>query len=230
MRTLLAAVILSFTLVLPVAAARDDSPYFVDKGEFKKQYKVIALAPVDADALFRLPDSVAQMIEEEVTRRLEKRGYEVLPSSILAGIRKTMEQQVGGIADPATGVVDTDKLRAVREHAMRELWFRNRPDAVATLRISVSTAEFAKGTAEWDGVKQKVASEGRDKGYGGDIAASSVSVAIFDEANRIKYLHYGGLELLQKRVEAMLEAIPADEYFADEKRVRNAAKVAVSEI
>ena len=180
--------------------------------------------------MFKMPDSVAAMIEAEITTHLQKRGYTVIPSSVLADIRKEMEKQVGGISDPKSGQTDLAKSQAVRSHSFRELWFRHKPDAVAVMRLSMSNANFAKGRAEWDGVKQKVESEGRDKGYGGGIAASSVSFAVYDKADRAKYVYYGGLELLQRRVDASLEPIPAEKYFADEKRIRKAAKIAVSAI
>ena len=82
------------------AAKSDDAYLLVKKRDFKKTYKVIALAPVDADPYLEMPDSVAAMLEQEVTARLQKRGYTVIPSSVLAGIRKTMEAQVGGLAHP----------------------------------------------------------------------------------------------------------------------------------
>ena len=214
----------------PVVAADKDDAFLINKRDFKKQYPVIALSPVDADAILEMPDSVATIIEEEITSHLQKRGYTVIPSSVLGDIRKEMEKQVGGTTDPETGETNLAKLQAVRSHAYRELWFRQKPDAVATIRLSVSNAQFAKGRAEWDGVKQKVQSQGRDKGYGGSIAASSVSFAVYDKADRAKYLYYGGLEVLQRRVEATLELIPAENYFGDEKKVRKAAKIAVSPI
>ena len=223
-------ILLWLALVIPALAARTDEAFFISKRDFKKQYKTIALSPVDADAVFGMPDSVAVMIEEEITKHLEKRGYTVLPSSVLADIRKTMEEQVGGVTNAETGETDMAKLQAVRTHAFRELWFRHDIDAVATIRLSVSMAQFAKDRAEWDGVKQKIEHEGRDKGYGGTIAASSIGFAVYDHTDKIKYQHYGGLEVLQMRIDARLEPIPAERYFSDEKRVRKAAQVAVSPI
>jgi hypothetical protein len=115
-------------IAIPSIAADGDSPFMIDKREFKKQYKTIALAPVDAVATLKMPDSVARMIEEEVTRHLQKRGYTVLPSTVLGGIRATMAAQIGGVDDPATGQVDPTKYNAVKTHAFRELWFQHEFD------------------------------------------------------------------------------------------------------
>jgi hypothetical protein len=226
----LLAFLIAFCIVLPAVAADKESPFLIEKRDFRKQYRTIALAPVDADAIFGMPESAARMIEEEVTRHLQKRGYTVIPTSVLKGIRETMESQVGGIEDPQTGQVNLAKLQAVRAHAFRELWFQRDFDAIATIRVIVSKAQFAKDRAEWDGVKQKVENKGRNRGYAGTIVASSVSFAIYDQTDKLIYWNYGGLEVLQMRNEAQLLPIPAESYFSDEKRIRKAAKVAISPI
>lgn len=222
-------VALFLVIALPVIAA-EDSPFLIDKRDFKKQFKTIALAPVDAEPMFDLPASVARMLEEEVTKHLQKRGYKVIPSSVLAEIRQTMESQVGGVTDPETGQVDAAKLQAVRTHAFREMWFKHQFDALATIRVSVSQAKFESDRAEWDGVKQKIVAKGRNRGYGGSIYASSVSFAVYDQTDKLMYVNYGGLEPLQMREEAQLVPIPADNYFADEKKIRNAAQIAMKPI
>ena len=230
--TIVASVCVSLATLAaaPLAWAADDDPYFINKREFRRTYKTIALSPVDAPGLFNMPDSVAAALEEEVTKRLERRGIEVLPSSVLAGIRSEMAGHIGGLIDPDSGEESPARVRTVREHANRELWFRHGIDAVATIRIDMVDAHFEKGRAEWDGVKQKLIEEGRDRGYGGNIRASSVAFTIYDPTGRPLYAHYGGIELLQKRVEAQLLPIPASEYFSDDKRVRKAAQISVSEI
>lgn len=229
-KTLTAIVAFFIVIALPAIAADKDSPFMIDKRDFKKQFKTIALAPVDAEPLFKMPDSVARMIEEEVTKHLEKRGYTVIPSSTLAAIRDTMAAQVGGLENPDTGQVDLAKLQAVRAHAFRELWFRHEFDAVATIRLSTSRAQFENDRAEWDGVRQKVEAKGRNRGYGGSIYASSVSFAVYDQTDKLKYINYGGLELLQMRNEAQLMPIPAENYFSDEKKIRKAAQLAMKPI
>jgi hypothetical protein len=217
-------------IAIPSIAADGDSPFMIDKREFKKQYKTIALAPVDAVATLKMPDSVARMIEEEVTRHLQKRGYTVLPSTVLGGIRATMAAQIGGVDDPATGQVDPTKYNAVKTHAFRELWFQHEFDAIATIGIDVLKTHFEKDRAEWDGAKQKIENKGRNRGYAGDIVVTSVSIAVFDRTNKLKYQNYGGLEVLQTRVDAQLVPIPAESFFSDEKRIRQAAQIAMDPI
>lgn len=231
MNKLLALVASCFLVMAGQAvAAKKDDAYLVNKRDFKKTYKTIALAPVDADAYLEMPESVAAMLEEEVTARLQKRGYTVIPSSVLTGIRKTMEQQVGGIKDPETGRVNQAKERAVREHAFRELWFQQTFDALATISVSITRVPMENDRVEWDGVKQKLVYEGRGKKYAANVSVSSVSVSIYDSASKPVYLYYGGLEPLMYRVEEQLQPLTADKFFLDEKRIRKAAQVAVDPI
>jgi len=230
MKRLLATAAALSLLLAPVAIAADDSPYFIGKREFKKQFRTIALAPVDSDPALEIPESVVPIIEKEIAARFEKRGHEVLPASVLGDIRRTMEQQVGGIVDKESGRIDEARLRAVTEHSLRELWFRHDIDAVAIIRIKVRHADVESDKAKWDGVKQKVERDGRRLKYTARVAASSVSLAIFDVRYRPLYVAYGGLEMLMKRVGEKFEPLDASLYFQDEKRIRKAARLAVKEI
>ena len=188
-----------------VAVADKDDAFQIDKRDFRKTYKVIALVPVEADPYLEMSDAVKAMLEEEVTARLEKRGYTVLPSSVLAGIREEMTAQVGGVEDPETGQVHAAKLQAVRDHAYRELWFRHAFDAVATIRVTIFQVPMESDRVEWDGTKQKLAYEGRSKKYAANINVSSVSVAIYDAASKPLYLQYGGLEPIMYRLGEQLQ-------------------------
>jgi hypothetical protein len=222
MRCLVAG-FLALALVEFAYAASDDEAFLVDKRDFRKTYKVIALAPVDADPRLEMSDAVAAMLEEEVTAHLEKRGYTVLPSSVLAGIRKDMATQVGGVEDAA-------KLQAVRDHAFRELWFRHEFDALATIRVMVYGVPMESDRVEWDGTKQKLAYEGRGSKYTATVSVSSVSVSIYDSASVPLYQHYGGLEPIMWRQGEQLQPLSADKLFLDEKLIRRAAQIAVDPI
>lgn len=204
--------------------AADESPYLVlDKRDFKKTYKTIALMPVDADPVINLPESAARLLEQEITRHLEKRGYTVIPSAELAAIREAMTRQVGGTEDPS-------KHRAVREHSLRELWFQRDFDAVAKIYVSATAARFADDRVEWDGVKAKLEKKGRNKGYEGTIYASSVSFQVYDQSERLLYVNYGGIEPLQWRDGAQLVPIAPENLFTEEKTIRKAAQIAMKPI
>jgi len=217
--------------VAPISfAAEKYDPYSIDKGTFRKAYKRIALAPVEAGAALNMPDSAKQIIEEEITRHLEKRGYTVIPSSLLKGIRSTMVEQVGGLEDPATGELDMDKVMAVHSHSLRELWFQHDFDALATARVGIIQAHVENDRAEWDGTSQKLRKKGGSLKYTASAAASTLTFSIFDATEQPLYVNYGGLEVLVMRVKQQLQPLDASEYFRDEKRIRKAAQLAVKPI
>lgn len=209
------------------ALADEDNAFLVDKKKFKQQVRTIALTPVDFDGYFDVPAGVAELLEQEVTERLEKRGYSVIPSSVLAGIRRTMEQQVGGITESATGELDLDRAQAVRTHAFRELWFQQEFDALANIRVSISQVPLENDRVEWDGVKQDIQHEGRGQKYTARVYASSVAVGVYDATLKPLYLHYGGLEPLMYRAGQQLEALGNEHLFRDRKKIREAVKIAV---
>ena len=214
-------------IAAPVTAADKDDAFLVDKRSFKKTYPVIALAPVEADPLLEMPDSVARILEEEITARLQKEKFTVIPSSVLGDIRKEMEAQVGGIADPETGQKDRAKEQAVREHAFRELWFREQFDALALVRVTILRVPMESDRVEWDGVKRKLQYEGRSKKYAANVVVSSVAFSMYDATNKPIYTYYGGLEPLMYRTQEQLEPMTADKFFKNEEHIREAAEVAV---
>ena len=231
MRTLATLVLGLLAVHSPSASlAADHEPFIIEKRDFRKQYRVIALAPVDSDPILKMPESVAAMIEEEVTRHLEKRGYTVIPSTVLASIRAEMTEQVGGLENPDTGQVDPAKQQAVRGHAFREMWFRNEFDALATIRVSTTRVRMENDSVEWDGTKQRIQREGRSGNYSARIYVSSVSFAVFDAADKPLYTNYGGLEPLMWRERDQLQPLPAEQYFQDEKKIRKAAQIAMRPI
>jgi hypothetical protein len=211
-------------------AAAEEEPFKVNKRDFEKTFKVIALAPPEADPYLPLSDAVKAMLEEEVTRRLQKSGFTVMPSSVLAGIRAEMTAQVGGAVDAKTGQPDPARQAAVREHAFRELWFRHRIDAIATIRIRIFSVPMENDRVEWDGTNQKLASEGKSVQYKANVSVSSVVVGIYDSKDAPLYVSYGGLEPLLRREGGQLQPLPAERLLLDEEKIRKAAQIAVKPI
>jgi hypothetical protein len=208
-------------------AADEEEPFKVDRRSFKDTYPVIALAPVDAVSYLEMPDSAAAILEEAITERLEREKFTVIPSSRLAAIRATMAEQVGGLEDPATGEIDPARLQAVRDHASRELWFREEFDALGIVSVSIFQMPIESDRVEWDGVEQRIEREGRSRDYTANVSVSSVTFTIYDSANKPIYIAYGGLEPLMYRDGEQLIPLEADRLFQDEDKIREAAEIAV---
>ena len=231
MKTILALVSALALLITPAALAADKyDPWFIEKRDLKKSYKRIALAPIEAPPNLEMPDAIKRSIEAQVQAHLEKRGYTVLPASELMGIREQMTEQVGGLRDPDSGEIDMQRVHAVRDHSLRELWFKNDFDALAVIRIDVIQAPIENDKAEWDGTSQKVKKKGGGLKYTASIAASSIAVSIYDVTQQPLFVNYGGLEVLMMRVKEQFEPLDASEYFQDEKRIKKAVQIAVKPI
>jgi hypothetical protein len=200
-------------------AAEEEQPFKLDKRDFEKTYKVIALAPPEADPYLQVSEGVKAMVEQEVTARLKKRGYTVMPSSVLGGIRAEMTAQVGQ--------ADAAKQAAVREHAFRELWFRHQVDAVALMRIRVFSVPAENDKVEWDGTSQSIQHTGGREEYKANVSVSSVVVAIYDPKDAPLYVSYGGIEALMSRQGEQLLPLPVEQLLRDEKKIRKAAQTAV---
>ncbi len=220
---------LCLTLSLPAWAADKYDPFLIDKRVLKKEYRRIALAPVESSASLQMPEAAKEQILALVTKHLEKRKFTVLPNTLLADIRKTMIDQVGGLKDPQTGEPDAEKIAAVQDHSWRELWFRNDLDAVATVRIDILQAPVENDKAEWDGVSQKLQKKGRLK-YTATVAASTVTLTIYDQKKQPLYVNYGGLEVLMMRDKKEFKPLDPSEYFRDEKRIKKATELALKPI
>ena len=228
--SVLCVLIVLLSVGASITSASDKyDPYFIDKRTLKKEYKRIALAPIESPSSLAMPESAKQAVEAQVIKRLQKRGYIVIPSDTLRGIRKTMIEQVGGLTDTATGKADSAKIAAVRDHSLRELWRTQDFDALAQTRVEITQAPIENDKAEWDGTSQKVKKKGRLR-YTANISASSVSFSIYDVREQPLYINYGGLEVLVERIEAEFHPLDASEYFQDEKRLLKAVDIALKPI
>jgi hypothetical protein len=225
--TLAGTVLLVAALANVARAADEVEPFKVDQRSFKKNYPIIALAPVDAAAYLEMPDSVAAILEEEITERLEKEKFTVIPSSRLATIRATMTDQVGGLEHPATGQIDPARLQAVRDHAFRELWFQEKFDALGVISVATFQMPIRSDRVEWDGVEQRIEREGRSRDYTANISVSSVMFTLYDSTNTPIYVAYGGLEPLMYRDGDQLMPLDKNQLFQDEDKIREAAEIAV---
>lgn len=232
MRTFSKLILLVFILVNHNAyAASNSKAAFVgvkNKKTLKKEYNHIALTPIDVAASLNMPDSVKQLLESEIIRRLEKKGYKVTKPQIMQSIRDNMSNLMN------TSSLNNEQKLAVREHSYRELLYRHPVDAVVSMRVQAIAAPFQDDKAEWDGVSQKIKHKGdgllkiiTGTNYGGHIAASSLKITFWDRKQQVLYHWGGGIEVLMQRNAKKLEYLPASALWQKEKRVKNAIKLAL---
>lgn len=204
---------------------------FVGESEknLKKQYNYLAIAPIEAPDALKMPDSIKSDIEAEVTSALEKEGFKILPARALQDIRDHMNQLVS-----QSSATDSEKEAAVRDHSYRELLFRHNIDGIIALRIKVVGAPFNNDKAEWHGTTQSIKHSGdglakfiTGKKYSGTIAASSLSVTIWDRKESLLYSWPGGIEVLMQREGDSLNYMPEEQFWQDKKRIQKAVKLAL---
>lgn len=213
------------------AASKSDAFIGIKKKALKKDYNYLAMAPLDSQADLKMPESVRESIESAVIKQLEKEGFKVMPPKTLGDIRQHMRELVG--LKGALGKKDIKKEAAVRGHSYRELLLRHKVDGIVAIRARVVGAPFQKNKAKWDGTSQNIQYKGdglfsSGKKYAGTIAASSLQISILDRREVLLYHWSGGIEVLMQRNAKKLEALPADQFWQDKKRIQKAVKTALS--
>lgn len=231
MRTSCLSLIIALSLFPSIGTAAEEDPFLIDKKDYRKQVKVISLAPLDLAPGLQLDAQMLQFIENEAASRLAKTKVEVIPIEPYAKIRNMMASQVGGIHD-AEGGVYLQKRAIVWDHAKREMRHNHEMDAFAQISIRAVSASFADDRAEWDSVKQKVKKSGDGLSlfggpdYGGSIAALSFQLAIVDINDNLLFVNRGGIELLQSRQGSQLVMLDTNNLLQDEKRIKKAIQIA----
>ena len=217
--------LMALSILLPALSMARSSPFSIKKRHFKRQIKSIAVAPIDVTSEFDIPEKTILLIEEEIAKRIEEEGYDVIPASEYRAIRAEMTEQVGGVRN-SRDQIDLARQEAIKDHSYREMVYRYRMDATAIIQIEEVSAFYKNDMADWDGVRQKVKWRGHGN-YEGRIPATSIRVTIFDLNNRSLYTKRGGLEIMMRRVNTSFLPLSTDRFFKDKERIRQAADVAV---
>ena len=226
---------LIITLVLALLAAptlaNKESPFLIEKKEYKNRVKIVSLAPLDVAPGLDLTPEMHQFIETEAAKQLDKTKVDAIAIEPYARIRDMMVQQVGGITN-AEGQVLVAKQRIVWDHAKREMRHRHQMDAFAQISIRPVSAVFSDDRAEWDGVKQKVKASGDGfslfggKNYQGTIGALSFQLAMIDRNDELLFVNRGGIEVLQERQGGKLVPLDSTVLMQDEKKIKKAIQLA----
>lgn len=211
------------------AASAPYNPFKVDQEEFFRTAKTVALLPVLVPTDIADSEPVKEKFETLLLVKLRQAGFTVVPSKEWSGIWKRMTEEMGGYFDPITGKSDDAKLKAVREHAFRELSTKFNPDVLLYPRIVVTNAKWDQGTATWDGVTEQVQPTGDRlmlaligmKRYG-TVPALSFVVSIEDPTGRSLYVNSHGLQVLAKVDGKDFRPVPRDTLFEE---LRNLAAI-----
>jgi len=213
-----------------IAYAQSTKDAFIDikKKTLKKEYKHLALAPISVAQGLGMPAEVKTLIEQEMLKRLDKEGFEILPPSAVLEIESQFSQLL--TQAPATGDKQKAKQQAaLRDHVYRELYYRYPVDGLVSVRVIAIGAPFQKDKAEWEGTSQKIKHKGdgllkfiTGKSYAGSIAASTIKVTISDRQDNPLYYWGGGIEVMMHRTKDKLEYMAPTDLWQDKKRITKA--------
>jgi hypothetical protein len=220
------AAISLFLCTVGCAASAPYNPFKVDEEEFFRTAKTVALSPVQVPTDIADSEPVKDKFETLLLVKLRQAGFTVVPSKEWSGIWERMTGEMGGYFDPITGKRDDAKLKAVREHAFRELSTKFNPDVLLYPRIVVTNAKWEQGTATWDGVTEQVQPTGDRfmlaligmQRYG-TIPALSFVVSIEDPTGRSLYVNSHGLQALVKVDGKDYRPVPRDTLFEEPRNL-----------
>ena len=224
-------VIALIMLAVPIQAANSNDAYFgVKKKHFKNQFNYLAVMPLVSAPTVALPDSMKQLITQEVLKKLSKSKFKILEP-----------QQIQIIQDQFTNLYSAEEQKAnislIGDHTVRELFFRHPVDGLVSIQVLAVAAPFVKDKAEWAGTSQKVKHSGdgflaavTGKSFSGYVVASAIRIVISDRAGNPVYNWSGGVEVMMRRNGKKFEALPKDSLWQNEKRVLKAIKYAMKPI
>lgn len=161
----------------------------------------VGLIPVTLGDEFKERSDVKARYEQLLAERLQKLGWEVVPSARYDEVLLQLKREIGGYYDPFTGEVSVEKRDAVSEHAQREFFRLHRLDASLSPAIRRVSAYWSHNSAFWHGVEES--STGKDgfwaamnsPGATGTIPALSLVVALFGADDKMMYGRLGGIQL-----------------------------------
>lgn len=202
-RPLLASVSLAMPTSPPASA---DPAFVVPRAELIAAIKSIGVMPVDVDDAVPNQEEVASRLEEDITTRLQRGGFIVVPPSTMRAIRERAQTTLGGVYDPMTGAPIRDRVEALQEFSQHEYRMLHPVDAILRANVIRRQARFALGSADWDGVRERVTARTGITGRlqkmlsalstVADVPALSLAVRLVDPRGKTLYTGFGGLLVL----------------------------------
>ena len=188
------------------------------------------MMPLVSAPVVGLPEATKKLIEDQVSAKLTKSKFNLLPANQVAQIKEQFSSLYPASASQAS-------QNAIAEHTRRELFFRHPVNGAVSIQVLPVGAPFAKDKAEWAGTSQKIKHKGdgflgtiMGKSYGGTVAATAIRIVISDRSGTPVYNWSGGVEVMMQRNGDKFEALPVDSLWKNEKRVMKAIKYALKPI
>lgn len=212
---------------LPVQA----DPFRVPRDEILARVRSVAILPVGFGAVD--PTQVVGLrYDEGLSAEVEKLGWRVVPSKVMADKVREFEASGGGFHDPFTGVLKPEAAAEFR----RSVAAAGEPvDAVLWPIIVERSADTDGTNAYWDGAGQNLYNLGPakrkfwpgDRLGGGVVGALSLRVELRAPDDTLLYEALGGIQVLERMGNSGKEALTSLELFRDPERDDEAIRLAL---
>jgi hypothetical protein len=210
-------------------------PYQISEKEFKKTVKIVAAASVEIPEGLPDPKPLQQEFDSLITTELRRYGYTVVRPEEYTAVWNRLAVEMGGFEDPDSGGLDEKRMIAAMSRTIEELKAPFDLDAFLFAKITVVEAQFAAGTAVWDGADQKIETAGPMTSFlsgsqRGVVDALSLVIDIRGADGAALYAGAGGIEVLTKVSGKEFVQVPRQELFTDKARNAGAAKIALKKL
>jgi hypothetical protein len=189
-----------------LGAAEADAVFVLPRAELVTSVKTIGVMPVDLPAIVPDADEVAARLEQEIVARLQQGGFNVVAPAAARAVKQRGQEALGGAFDPMTGLAIPERVEALGEFMRHEYQALHPVDAILYVAVVRRTASFSMGSADWDGVRERVSNERGVTGVmqgilsgmkaAAEVSALSLAVKLTDPNGRLLYSAFGGLLVL----------------------------------
>jgi hypothetical protein len=174
-----------------------------------------------------IADARRTAIEQRLAAALTRESFTVVEPDRVVAVHERVLKAAGGFFDPATGVVDGARYRAVGERLARAFATELHCDVRLVPSVEVVRAHFDSGVAQWDGATQQVSSTGRivlnvltttiESGW---VGAFSLWLRLVDlNGEEIAFRSAGIEALVQLAVLEDKDLMPQDQWLTDDTKL-----------
>lgn len=192
-RTLALLAPLFAAALMPLTASGENDPYQITRDRFRATVRAIGIEPIVIGPGAAANEGLASRIEAGVRSHVEAKGFRVVGSDDWEVRWRAASEPLGGAWNSASGEMDAERARVIREATLRALALEQGVDAtlhVATARRDVATySSFEHRLAAgdrgltWDGEPWNAPASQRPQ----SVEATYLDVQIRDPAGAVLY-------------------------------------------
>jgi len=222
----------------PALAAEElgRSEHNARRDQFFSEVKNVALVPLRGTQI-KGRDDVPALIEMMLQDKLQRYDISSVPANIYGDRFDEKMQELGGMYDPITGELITEKRDAIVSYARQGVEAGHAIDAYLIPTLTVKAAPYHQDVADWDGVREKVYLPKAKSIWTGGVAADAGTVTALSLNLRLErpdgseiYESAGGWQPLEKFAKEGRQTLLPPDLFNDEKRNRLAVHFALRPI